>query len=65
MYIEFNTEYVAETLCKMAMTEELTKETEKALYHLKAIAENPYNEEYFRTLIKVLDSICNFDFLED
>ena len=65
MYIEFNPEYVAETLCKMAMLENNIKETEKALYHIKAIAENPYNDEYFRTFIKVLDSICNIDFLED
>lgn len=29
----------------------------KAISHLKATAENPYNFEYFRTLYKVLEEI--------
>lgn len=32
-------------------------ECEKAISHLKATAENPYNLEYFRTLYKVLEEI--------
>ena len=65
MYIEFDTEYIADFLCKLAMREKDTKEIEEALYHLKAIAQNEYNEENFRTLLKVLKSISELDYLED
>lgn len=65
MYIEFNTEYVARYLCKMANMESATNEMEKALYDLKAMAQNKYNSDYWRTLVKVLDEITNYDFFED
>ena len=65
MYIEFDIEYIAEFLGKLAMREKDTKEIEKALYHLKTIAENEYNQYYFRTFLKVLKSISSIDYLED
>ena len=53
---EFDTEATAEALCKLAnTTDNLTlDETEKALYHLKSMAMNKYNKDYFRTLAAVL-----------
>lgn len=65
MYIDFDTQEQAEFLCKLAMREKDTKEIEKALYHIKAIAQNKYNDEYFRTFLKVLKSISNIDYLEN
>lgn len=65
MYIDFDTQFIAEKLCKMAMLENEIEETEKALYHLKAMAQNKYNNDYFRTLVKVLNEIGNVDYLED
>lgn len=72
MYIEFDTQHVAVRLCELAdpnnkkfLSLSNIKEIERALYHLKTIAENEYNSDYFRELIKVLDAICNFDYLED
>lgn len=72
MYIDFDTQQVAVCLCELADPNKkkflsLTniKEIERALYHLKTIAENEYNQEYFRTLLKVLKSISTLDYLED
>lgn len=65
MQVNFDVEHIATTLCKMAFKEENTSEIIKALNDLKAIAENPYNMEYFRTLTNVLTTICNYDYLED
>lgn len=65
MHIDFDVENVSRTLCKMAMLENDTREIEKALEHLKAIAQNEYNQDYFRTLTKVLSTICEYDYLED
>lgn len=36
------------------------EEIEEALFHLKCIACNPHNKEYFRTFLKCLDTITNF-----
>ena len=33
-------------------------ELQTALYHLKAVCENPYNSEYFRVFYDVLSSIA-------
>ena len=33
------------------------KQIEEALYQLAAIAENPYNSDYYRTLYKLLEDI--------
>ena len=37
--------------------EETTKELEDAIYQLKAMAQNKYNNDYWRTFYKVLQSI--------
>lgn len=65
MHIEFDVENVSETLCKMAMLENNIEDMQKALEYLKAIAQNEYNQDYFRTLLKVLTTICEYDYLED
>ena len=73
MYIDFDTQSTAERLVALALPNgnvpeqfvaEKVQETEKALYHIKVIAENEYNEEYFRTFIKILKNICIYDYLE-
>ena len=53
---------IAETLCKLAFDfpdEKTIKECTEALHDLRAIAENPYNKDYFRTLYKVLETLVN------
>lgn len=74
MNIEFDTQYTAERLVSLALPNENTQndfilekisQTERALYHLKTMAENEYNEECFRDFIKVLKNICIYDYLED
>ena len=37
--------------------EEILRDLENALYYLKAICENPYNNDYFRTFYKILENI--------
>lgn len=37
--------------------EKILSDLENALYYLKAVAENPYNAEYFRTLYRILENI--------
>lgn len=36
---------------------QILSDLENALYYLKAIAENPYNNEYFRTFYRILENI--------
>ena len=36
---------------------QILSDLENALYYLKAVAKNPYNAEYFRTLYKILENI--------
>lgn len=69
--VEIYPDEIAEALCDLAARgkeadEQLLvgkpglivlNECEKAISHLKATAENPYNFEYFRTLYKVLEEI--------
>lgn len=53
---------IAETLCKLAFDfpdEKTVKECAEALHDLRAIAENPYNKDYFRILYKVLETLVN------
>ena len=71
MNINFNTQHAAVTLCEMAdpntkrfLSHNNISEIDMALYHLKAMAENEYNMEYWRTLVTVLSAICEFDYLE-
>lgn len=63
---EFNVEVypdeIAQTLCSLASEnpdEETIKDCEKALYQLKATAENHYNSDFYRTLYRVLEEIVN------
>lgn len=37
--------------------EKIKSELENALYYLKAVAENEYDQEYFRTFYKVLENL--------
>lgn len=57
-----DTQEMAKTLCLLAVdnpSEELIKRFESALYHLKAAAENSYNNDYFRVMFRVLERICD------
>ena len=57
---EIHPDEIAQTLCKLAAEnsdEKTLQECEEAIYQLAAIAENPYNSDYYRTLYKVLDEI--------
>ena len=52
---------IAQTLCNIASEnpdEQTVKDCEEAIYQLAAIAENPYNSDYYRTLYRVLEEIA-------
>lgn len=58
---EIYPEEIAQTLCKLAEDEpdeKTVQDCEEAIYQLAAIAENPYNSDYYRTLYKVLEEIA-------
>jgi hypothetical protein len=40
----------------------LNEEVEKGLYYIKTCAENSYNNDYFRVLIRTLNKIMDFDY---
>lgn len=46
----------------MGKFDKLNKEVEKGLFYLKVCAENEYNNDYFRVLIRVLNKIMDFDY---
>lgn len=57
---EIYPEEIAQTLCKLAADEpdeKTVQECEEVIYNLLAIAENPLNCDYYRTLYKVLEEI--------
>lgn len=57
-----DTQDMANTLCLLAVdnpSQELIKEFESALYHLKAASENSYNSDYFRVMFRVLERVCD------
>ena len=59
---EIYPEEIAQTLCNLASEnpdEQTVKDCEEAIYQLAAIAENPLNSDYYRTLYKVLEAIVN------
>ena len=68
--LNYATDEISEQLCRLAEgyngdpDEQTVKETECALYHIRAMAENPYNNEYWRTLWKVLQNIAQYDWEE-
>lgn len=37
--------------------EKILNNLENALYHLKSLCENPYNNDYFRTFYNVLENL--------
>lgn len=52
---------IAERLCSLGYSEwsqNMQSECEEALYQLKAIAENEYNSDYWRTLWNTLQRLC-------
>ena len=65
--LNYATDEISEQLCRLAEgyngdpDEHTVKETEYALYQIKTMAENPYNNEYWRTLWKVLQNITKYD----
>ena len=65
--LNYTTEEIAKKLCRLAgcysgePDEQSVKETEHALFQLKAMAKNPYNNECWRTLHKVLQNIAKDD----
>jgi hypothetical protein len=46
----------------MEKFDKLEEEVEKGLFYLKTCAENSYNYDYFRVLIRVLNKIMDFDY---
>lgn len=46
----------------MEKFDKLKEEVEKGLFYLKTCAENSYNYDYFRVLIRVLNKIMDFDY---
>ena len=43
----------------------LSAEVRECLYYLKACAENKYNHDYFRVLLRVLAKIMDYDYFLD
>ena len=62
--LNYTTDEIAEKLCRLAEgynrkpDEQTINETEYALFQIKAMAENPYNSDYYRTLYRVLEEIA-------
>lgn len=59
----YSTEEVAKTLCKLAQEpdEAISKDCDEAIFYLKCIADNEYNNDCFRTMWKVLMKITSLD----
>ena len=54
-------EDIAKALCHYAVEEEeCIKDVEKAVENLRAICENEYNSDYYRTLWKVLQKLTDY-----
>ena len=72
-----DTQEIAEYLCKLSTgnmnctndgdmdMDSMITEVENCLFYIKCAAENPYNHDYFRVLLRVLSEITNYDYLED
>lgn len=61
-YPDYCPDEIANTLCKIAFDhpdKDVAKQCEDALYQLKAITENPYNSDFYRTLYKVLEAVTH------
>ena len=65
--LNYTTDEITKTLCRLAEgyngepDEQSVKETEYALFQLKSMAKNPYNNECWRTFRKVLQNIAKYD----
>lgn len=59
----YGSEDITEKLLNIAeiKDEEIKEELTEAIYQLKAIAENPYNSDYWRILYNVLLKIAEVD----
>lgn len=61
--IKYNPQEIAEMICKLAAEEgkevngKTVEECTEALYQLKAIAENPYNFDFYCTLYGILECL--------
>lgn len=61
---EYYPDEIAEVLCKLADFEPkgaIFNNVNEALYHWKAVCENPYNFDFYRVFWKVLESIVEID----
>ena len=62
----YECEEIASVLCRLAsenvtVDTETKKDIEEAIYHLKAIASNNYNSDYYRTFWNVLQKITDYN----
>ena len=46
-------------LAEIEPTEACFEKLENAIYHFETIAENPYNNDYFRLFYKILEKITD------
>ena len=56
-----DTNEIAKALCGLipdASDEQTVSECDKAIFYLKALAENKYNHDFFRTMYRVLAEIA-------
>ena len=60
----YDSKEVATVLCELASKKdtETIKDVEEALYQLKAISENEYNADYYRTFWNVLQKITEINY---
>ena len=63
----YDCEDMATVLCELSSGDdtvnvETLKEVEETLYQLRAVAENEYNADYYRTFWNVLQKITNYNF---
>ena len=63
----YDCEDMATVLCVLSSGDdtvnvETLKEVEETLYQLRAVAENEYNADYYRTFWNVLQKITNYNF---
>ena len=56
----YSTEEIANKLATLTNTTspEAVEQLENCLYHLKTIAENEFNQDYFRTFYNTLEKLC-------
>ena len=66
-HLNYTTDEIAEKLCRLAEgcnrepDQQTINETEYALFQIKTMAENPYNNECWSVLWKVLQNLTNYE----